>query len=34
MPALIVEILRIALPMAFGWIAAQATKMIIFAIQK
>ena len=34
MPTLIVEILRIALPMAFGWIAAQATKMIIFAIQK
>ena len=34
MPELIVEILRIVLPMAFGWIAAQATKMIIFAIRK
>ncbi len=34
MPAIIVEILRIALPMAFGWITAQATKMIIFAIRR
>ncbi len=34
MPALLIELLRIVLPMAFGWIAAQAAKMIIFAIQK
>lgn len=34
MPALLIELLRIVIPMACGWIAAQATKMIIFAIQK
>lgn len=34
MPAFLVEILRIALPMAFGWITAQATKMMIFAVRK
>ena len=30
----LVQILRLILPMAFGWIAAQATKMLIFAVQK
>lgn len=34
MPDLIVTIIRWALPMACGWIAAQATKMILFAIQR
>ncbi len=34
MPDLLAQILRWALPMAFGWITAQATKMIIFAFQK
>lgn len=34
MPDLLVQILRWALPMACGWITAQAFKMILFAIQK
>ena len=34
MPDLLVQILRWVLPMACGWITAQATKMIIFAVQK
>lgn len=34
MQGLLVELLRIVIPMACGWITAQATKMIIFAIRK
>lgn len=34
MKDILMELLRIVLPMACGWIAAQATKMIIFKIQK
>lgn len=34
MPDILIELLRIVLPMMFGWITAQATKMIIFKIQK
>lgn len=34
MPDLIIQILRWALPMACGWVTAQAAKMILFAIRK
>ena len=34
MKDILMELLRIVLPMACGWITAQATKMIIFKFQK